>query len=177
MIARAGERAWNRSQIRAAHNDLVDLLSGKLDLKIPANLKFAARHWLDALCLELGCTSSDCEAVRDRLRLSQLLAEIARVRSIDAGIREGAVTNASGADTADELLAHPEKFQTCRECGCTEMDACHDPAIGPCSWVEPGLCSHCVPVGDYLAVLRYMAIEEAEEETAPLGDNFPVLTP
>ena len=33
-----------------------------------------------------------------------------------------------------------ERF--CRVCGCTSNNACHGPD-GPCSWVEPDLCSVC----------------------------------
>lgn len=32
----------------------------------------------------------------------------------------------------------------CRECGCTEDEACVDDVTGdPCFWVEPDLCSAC----------------------------------
>lgn len=32
----------------------------------------------------------------------------------------------------------------CRVCGCTDERACEDPHTGgPCSWVEPNLCSAC----------------------------------
>jgi hypothetical protein len=33
----------------------------------------------------------------------------------------------------------------CRECGCTDDDACLDEDGGPCSWVEANLCSACAP--------------------------------
>ena len=33
--------------------------------------------------------------------------------------------------------------RTCRACGCTDHAACVDPVLGPCWWVEEGLCSHC----------------------------------
>jgi len=32
---------------------------------------------------------------------------------------------------------------TCRECGCTDEQACLDDVFGACWWVEPDLCSHC----------------------------------
>ncbi len=32
---------------------------------------------------------------------------------------------------------------SCRICGCTDQHACVDDEVGPCWWVEPGLCSHC----------------------------------
>jgi hypothetical protein len=32
---------------------------------------------------------------------------------------------------------------TCRQCGCTDNQACIDDWLGPCWWVEPDLCSHC----------------------------------
>ena len=31
----------------------------------------------------------------------------------------------------------------CRECGCTDQQACLDDEFGACWWVEPDLCSHC----------------------------------
>lgn len=36
----------------------------------------------------------------------------------------------------------------CRSCGCTESRACIHPELGPCGWVEPDLCSACVPGAD-----------------------------
>ncbi len=44
--------------------------------------------------------------------------------------------------------AKPGVFQVagtrfCRECGCTDFDACVHPEHGACWWVEPDLCSHC----------------------------------
>ena len=38
----------------------------------------------------------------------------------------------------------PEGAQTCRECGCWQMDACWDEDKGPCGWAEEDLCTHCV---------------------------------
>ncbi len=31
----------------------------------------------------------------------------------------------------------------CRECGCTEDNACQSLAHGRCYWIEPDLCSFC----------------------------------
>ncbi len=38
---------------------------------------------------------------------------------------------------------------TCRECGCTDNDCreCIEKTGRPCYWVEPDLCSACVPSG------------------------------
>jgi hypothetical protein len=33
--------------------------------------------------------------------------------------------------------------RACRECGCTEFNACRHPDHGNCWWVKPDLCSHC----------------------------------
>lgn len=33
--------------------------------------------------------------------------------------------------------------RTCRQCGCSQEDACHHPEHGNCWWVEDDLCSHC----------------------------------
>lgn len=52
----------------------------------------------------------------------------------------------------DEIIYHPlselEAIQrpegrTCRECGCSDTDACYHPDHGNCYWVEQDLCSHC----------------------------------
>lgn len=42
---------------------------------------------------------------------------------------------------AEELYG-PEG-RACRQCGCTESDACLKMGVGPCWWVEADLCSHC----------------------------------
>lgn len=34
-----------------------------------------------------------------------------------------------------------ERF--CRDCGCSEFNACRHPEHGNCWWVKPDLCSHC----------------------------------
>lgn len=31
----------------------------------------------------------------------------------------------------------------CKECGCSDFNACQSPSLGPCWWVEERLCSHC----------------------------------
>ena len=38
----------------------------------------------------------------------------------------------------------PPGARTCRECGCWDFGACDDEETGPCYWVGPDLCSHCV---------------------------------
>jgi hypothetical protein len=40
-------------------------------------------------------------------------------------------------------LWDPVPERKCRQCGCTENDACVHPKYGPCWWVEDDLCSHC----------------------------------
>lgn len=35
--------------------------------------------------------------------------------------------------------------RTCRVCGCGDLDACVEFDGFPCAWVEPDLCSACVP--------------------------------
>lgn len=52
------------------------------------------------------------------------------------------------ATAADPVPAKPGVFQIagtrfCRECGCTDFDACVHAEHGACWWVEPDLCSHC----------------------------------
>jgi hypothetical protein len=37
-----------------------------------------------------------------------------------------------------------KKERTCRECGCTELNACLT-ILGPCWWVEKDLCCACKP--------------------------------
>lgn len=53
--------------------------------------------------------------------------------SIALAIRD----NPKTLDTMDTLLVDP----FCRVCGCTDKCACD----GGCYWVEPDLCSSCVP--------------------------------
>lgn len=36
---------------------------------------------------------------------------------------------------------------TCRRCGCTDDNACHDEHGNGCHWVEPNLCSACAGDG------------------------------
>jgi len=40
-------------------------------------------------------------------------------------------------------LRDAQAFGVCRECGCTEFDACDDEERGPCSWEGDDLCSAC----------------------------------
>lgn len=35
------------------------------------------------------------------------------------------------------------EVRSCRECGCTEENACWHEDIGPCQWVDADLCSAC----------------------------------
>jgi hypothetical protein len=41
------------------------------------------------------------------------------------------------------------RSQRCRICECTETDSC----VGPCSWVEPDLCSTCAET--LIAIVEY----------------------
>ncbi|HRH61656.1 MAG TPA: hypothetical protein PL045_13855, partial [Chitinophagaceae bacterium] len=41
-----------------------------------------------------------------------------------------------------EIIQLPKR--ACRECGCTENNACYHPELGACWWVEQDLCSHCM---------------------------------
>lgn len=36
-----------------------------------------------------------------------------------------------------------DSVRRCRECGCSELDACESEYAGPCAWVEADLCSAC----------------------------------
>lgn len=38
----------------------------------------------------------------------------------------------------------------CRQCGCTDKDACLNEVWGPCSWREEDLCSHCYMINNKL---------------------------
>jgi hypothetical protein len=45
-----------------------------------------------------------------------------------------------------QLLNHLEPtLPICRQCGCSEHDACVDETYGPCAWTSPArdLCTHC----------------------------------
>ncbi len=37
----------------------------------------------------------------------------------------------------------PRPAQRCRQCGCTDNDACLIDGVGPCSWVEHDQCNAC----------------------------------
>ena len=49
-------------------------------------------------------------------------------------------------DTEDRVhtpligLFDPPAEDTCRVCGCSDVDACVDVDRGPCGWVAPNLC-------------------------------------
>jgi len=45
------------------------------------------------------------------------------------------VPEAEVADTKTERV--------CRQCGCSDQDACYHPEHGNCWWVHADLCSHC----------------------------------
>jgi hypothetical protein len=49
--------------------------------------------------------------------------------------------------TGDGAIEVQPIYDACRECGCTEDDCsqCVEKTGEPCYWVEPGLCSACVP--------------------------------
>ena len=53
----------------------------------------------------------------------------------------------SGLVPPDQVPGIPSLLgPICRECGCTDHDACWTPLRGDgCSWVEPDLCSACAP--------------------------------
>lgn len=40
------------------------------------------------------------------------------------------------------VIHHPDE-QTCRVCACTNLAACLDEHLQPCSWAQADLCSHC----------------------------------
>ena len=44
----------------------------------------------------------------------------------------------------------------CKQCGCTETNACYHPDFGACFWLneEKDLCSHCVELKDDPDVVR-----------------------
>lgn len=45
----------------------------------------------------------------------------------------------------EEVFNECEDFPEvkCKQCGCTDNNACSHPVHGNCWWVEPFLCSHC----------------------------------
>lgn len=62
---------------------------------------------------------------------------------------------------ADVIAAHAAA--TCRRCGCTHNDACHDDERGACAWclADPSLCSHCQ---DTLALLALLVAGDGSPE-------------
>jgi len=80
------------------------------------------------------------------------LAGRVRALSVEAGVAGLEAEAALLAETAGALaqsglvlLGAGGLEERCRSCGCTEERACP----GGCAWVEPGLCSACVPAGDW----------------------------
>jgi hypothetical protein len=55
--------------------------------------------------------------------------------------------DAIGADSFGLTADDENAGVICRECGCTENDACVDDAGRACSWAEPDLCTACADVG------------------------------
>ena len=63
---------------------------------------------------------------------------------------------------------------TCRECGCTWNNACHDEERGACSWAEPDLCSHCE---DSISMLRELVTGTGDRvEPTREDDGDPMVT-
>lgn len=49
----------------------------------------------------------------------------------------------------------PFNERACRQCGCTETNACVDKHFGACWWIERDLCSHCqIKVGQLSSFLK-----------------------
>ena len=47
------------------------------------------------------------------------------------------------ADPIDEIIGFDiDEELSCRICGCTQTEPCLTD-LGPCFWIEPGLCSRC----------------------------------
>lgn len=61
--------------------------------------------------------------------------------AMKAHAANGNVLTADPSGSAEPLTVNGMRF--CRECGCTEFDACTHPEHGNCWWVGPNLCSHC----------------------------------
>jgi len=59
----------------------------------------------------------------------------------------------------------PEPERACRQCGCTENDACMHPSYqSNCCWVEHDLCSYCkYTPGE---ATRYSILHQAEAAVA-----------
>ena len=57
-------------------------------------------------------------------------------------------------------------YGTCKECGCTDDNACYHPDFGPCFWIDETheLCSHCVEFPDDPAVERPFDFNESYDE-------------
>lgn len=58
-------------------------------------------------------------------------------------LRYAAIAAIATGDVAPLLERMAEHFRFCRECGCTEADACLDASGVPCSWLDDDLCSAC----------------------------------
>lgn len=79
---------------------------------------------------------------RDDLDILHGMHDPAPGRSVTAVINRLAATKADPDVVARAAVAHKQ----CRECGCTDLDACPDDGTGrPCSWAGLDICSRCNP--------------------------------
>lgn len=63
--------------------------------------------------------------------------------------------------------------QTCRECGCTQNNAC----TNGCWWVEEDLCSDCTEIAEYpLEKEIYSRVSKLEYQTYGHSDNAEEMT-
>lgn len=86
-------------------------------------------------------------------------------------------------------------MSVCRDCGCTDFQACFSPTLGACSWTEPDLCSHCankvedvvrpedpeyvgltmnyklIPMDEITDEARMLAVAWGEEHEVPSVEN------
>ena len=112
--------------------------------RIWAQLASEAQAALGAAAVELAIARFGVEVARDEREERMFLdAEEAAACAMDGCIEEhvfgvGLVSDREAPGVPSVLGPF------CRECGCTEHDACWTPPWGEgCGWAEPDLCSAC----------------------------------
>lgn len=82
--------------------------------------------------LEWGCASHGCGIARPHYHRDTLDGdEVQWINPLDRG------------PLVETLFPLAPWDRECRQCGCSDEDACVDPSLGPCRWVEWDLCSAC----------------------------------
>ena len=72
------------------------------------------------------------------------------------------------------LIPCTVQIQSCRECGCTDLEACVDEHGIACHWVEKDLCSKCAgwsPVTEHQIYLDFLGVDMVHLRPKGEGDS------